>query len=142
MQMQRPEIPDEITVFIVEGTYRLATIAFNDYGFLQSAKMAQTYLERAIQVLDLKRNRDKAFMTEVDALKTAARNIMQEYAQFEQFCGECERFDLLVTHDLIEWISKWVVNTKSRGYLETVGYSLAYKIRSFHSRVSLLLTEP
>ena len=138
--MQRPELPDEITVFIVEGTHRLATIAFNDYGFLQSAKMAQTYLERAIHVLDLKRNRDRAFMTEVNALKTAAKNIMQEYAQFEKFCGDCERFELLVPHNWIEWISKWVVHAKSRGYLETVGYSLAYKIRSFHSRVSLLLT--
>ena len=139
--MQRPEIPDEITVFIVEGTHRLATIALNDYGFLQSARMAQTYLERAIQVLDLKRNRDRAFMTEVSALKTAARNIMQEYAQFEKFCGECERFDLLVTQNWIEWISKWAVHAKSRGYLETVGYSLAYKIRTFHSRACLLLTE-
>ena len=139
--MQRPEIPDEITVFIVEGTHRLATIAFNDYSFLQSARMAQTYLERAIQVLDLKRNRDRAFMTEVSALKTAARNIMQEYAQFEKFCGECERFDLLVTQNWIEWISKWAVHAKSRGYLETVGYSLAYKIRTFHSRACLLLAE-
>ena len=139
--MQRPEIPDEITVFIVEGTHRLATIALNDYGFLQSARMAQTYLERAIQVLDLKRNRDRAFMTEVSALKTAARNIMQEYAQFEKFCGECERFDLLVTQNWIEWISKWAVHAKSRGYLETVGYSLAYKIRTFHSRACLLLAE-
>ena len=138
--MQGQEIPDEITVFIVEGTHRLATIAFNDYGFLQSAKMAQTYLARAIQVLDLKRNRDKAFMTEISTLKTTANNILQEYAQFEKFCGECERFDLLVTHNWIEWISKWAVHAKSRGYLETVGYSLAYKIRSFHSRVSLLLT--
>jgi hypothetical protein len=138
--MQRPEIPDEITVFIVEGTHRLATIAFNDYGFLQSARMAQTYLERAIQVLDLNRHRDRAFMTEVSTLKSAARNIMQEYAQFEKFCDDCERFDRLVTQNWIEWISKRVVHAKSRGYLETVGYSLAYKIRTFHSRVSLLLT--
>jgi hypothetical protein len=140
MQMQRPEIPDEITVFIVEGTHRLATIAINDYGFLQSAKMAQSYLERAIQVLDLNRHGDRAFMTEVSTLKTAASHIMQEYAQFEKFCGDCERFDLLDTHNWIEWISKWAVHAKSRAYLETVGYSLAYKIRTFHSRVCVLLT--
>ena len=139
--MERPEIPDEITVFVVEGTHRLATIAFNDYGFLQSARMAQTYMERAIRVLDLKRNRDRAFMTEVGALKTTAKNIKQEYAQFEKFCDDCDRFDLLVTHNWIEWISKWAVHAKSRGYLETVGYSLAYKIRTFHSRACLLLTE-
>ena len=141
MQKQRPEIPDEITVFIVEGTHRLATITINDYGFLQSARMAQTYLERAIQILDLNRNRDRAFMTEVGTLKTVASNITQEYAQFEKFCGDCERFDRLVTHDWIEWISKWVVRAKSRGYLETVGQLLAYKIRTFHSRVCSLLTE-
>lgn len=141
MPKQGPEIPDEITVFIVEGTHRLATIAFNDYGFLQSARMAQTYLERAIQVLDLNRNRDRAFMTEVSTLKAAANNILQEYAQFEKFCADCERFDLLVTHNWIEWISKRAVHAKSSGYRETVGYSLAYKIRSFHSRVCVLLAE-
>lgn len=141
MQAQRPEIPDEITVFIVEGTHRLATISINDYGFLLSAKMAQTYLERAIQVLDLLRHRDRAFMAEVGTLKTAARDITHEYAQFEIFCGDCERFDQLVTHNWIEWLSKWVVRAKSRGYLETVGHLLAYKIRTFHSRVCSLLTE-
>ena len=139
--MQRPELPDEITVFIVEGTHRLATIAFNDYGFLQSAKMAHTYLERAIHVLDLKRSRDRAFMTEVDTLKAAAKSIMQEYAQFEKFCDDCERFDLLVTQNWIEWLSKWAVHVQSSGYLKTMGYSLAYKIRTFHSRVCLLLAE-
>lgn len=139
--MQRPEIPDEITAFIVEGTHRLATIAINDYGFLQSAKMAQTYLARAIQVLDLKQNRDRAFMTEVSALKTTARNILQEYAQFEKFCDDCERFDMQVTHNWIEWISKWAVHAKSSGYLRTMGYLLSYKINTFHSRVCLLLTE-
>lgn len=141
MQTQRPEIPDEINVFIVEGTHRLAMISINDYGFLQSAKMAQTYLDRAIQVLDLKRNRDRAFMTEVGTLKTVAKKIIQEYAQFEKFCGDCERFDRLVTHNWIEWISKWAVRANSRGYLETVGHLLAYKIRTFHTRVSSLLTE-
>ncbi len=140
MQMQRPEIPDEITVFIVEGTHRLATIAINDYGFLQSAKMAQTYLERAIRVLDLNRHRDRAFMTEVSTLKSAASNIMEEYAQFEKFCDDCERFDRLVTQNWIEWISKWAVQAKSRSYLKTMGYLLSYKIRTFHSRVCLLLT--
>ena len=140
MEMHRPEIPDEITVFIVEGTHRLATIAINDYGFLQSARMAQTYLERAIQVLDLNRNRDRAFMTEVSALKSAASHIMQEYAQFEKYCGDCERFDSLVTQNWIEWISKWAVHAKSRSYLKTMGYLLSYKISTFHSRVCLLLT--
>jgi len=141
MQAQWPENSDEINVFIVEGTHRLATISINDYGFLQSAKMAQTYLDRAIQILDLKRSRDRAFLSEIGALKSTAKEILQEYAQFETFCGECERFEQLVTHNWIEWLSKWLVRAKSRGYLETVGHLLAYKIRAFHSRVCSLLTD-
>ena len=54
MQLQTLEPPDDIALFIVEGTHRLATISMNDYGFLQSARMAQTYLGRASQVLETK----------------------------------------------------------------------------------------
>lgn len=52
MQAQTPELSDEITLFIIEGTHRLATISINDYGFLQSAGMAQSYLARAMRRLE------------------------------------------------------------------------------------------
>lgn len=141
MQPLLPENSDEITLFILEGTHRLATISINDYGFLLSARMAQTYLDRATQILDSIRRFDNALHTEISLLKVAAKAIAHEYAQFETFCQERERFDHLETKNWIEWTSKCVVRAISKGYCETVSHLLAYKIRSFHSRVCSILTE-
>jgi len=143
--MQRPlpesENLDEITGFIVEGTHRLATISLNDYGYLLSARMAQTYLARAALILDARRNSDRKFQAEIMQLKAMAPAIAREYAQFETFCQERERFDHQVTKNWIEWISKWTVRAISSSYCGTVSHLLAYKIRTFHSRVCALLTE-
>lgn len=141
MYSQTPEVSDEITSFILEGTHRLATISMNDYGFLLSARMAQTYLGRATQVLETKRKFDRAFLAEVRLLKATAQAIAREYAQFENFCNDCERFDHQETKNWIEWVSKWAVRAVSRGYRGTVSHHLAYKIRTFHSRVCSVLTE-
>lgn len=139
--MPPSEYPDDIALFIQEGTHRLAVISMNDYGFLLSARMAQTYLERALHVLDAKKGFDRAFLTEVSSLKAAARAIAGEYAQFEKFCSDSERFDHLQTRNWREWLSKWMVRAVSRGYRGTVSHHLAYKIRTFHSRVCSILTE-
>jgi len=141
MQPETFEDSDEINFFILEGTHRLASISMNDYGFLLSARMARTYLDRASHVLELKRGFDRAFFTEVRLLKAAGTAIAREYAQFEVFCTDCERFDRLETKNWIEWVSKWAVRAISRGYLGTVSHHLAYKIRTFHSRVCSILTE-
>jgi hypothetical protein len=142
MQPQTPDKnSDDINLFITEGAYRLAAISVNDYGFLLSAKMAQTYLVRALCVLDAKRGFDKAFFTEVSRLKAAANTIAREYAQFEAFCTDCERFNRLETKNWIEWVSKCAVRAVSRGYRGTVSHLLAYKIRTFHSRVCSILME-
>ena len=95
MQPLLPENSDEITLFIIEGTHRLATISINDYGFLLSARMAQTYLDRATQILGSIRKFDSALHTEINLLKVTAKAIAHEYAQFETFCRDCERFDHL-----------------------------------------------
>ena len=141
--MQPPllENPEDITFFIVEGTHRLAAISMNDYGFLLSARMAQTYLARAAQVLESRRWFDRAMLTEVSLLKADASAMARDYAQFETFCTDCERFDHLQTSNWIEWVSKWAVRTMSRGHRRTVSHHLAYKIRAFHSRVCCLLTQ-
>lgn len=141
MPVQAPETSEDIAFFITEGTHRLATISMNDYGFLLSARMAQTYLDRARLVLESRRGFDHAFLTEVRLLKTAASAIAREYAQFEAFCSDCERFDRLETRNWIEWVSKCAVRAISRGYRGTVSHHLAYKIRTFHSRISAILTE-
>lgn len=141
MQQPTPEEYDEIASFITEGTHRLATISTNDYGFLLSAQMAQTYLQRAMQVLDSKRLFDRASINEVSTLKVAAGAIAREYAQLEKFCADCERFNHRETKNRIEWISKWVVRAISRGYLGTASHHLAHKIRTFHSRVCSILME-
>lgn len=141
MQPQTSENSDEISFFITEGAHRLATISLNDYGFLLSARMAQTYLDRAMHVLDAKRGFDRAFFTEVSLLKAAATAITGEYAQFEKFCTDSERFERLKTKGWIEWISKWAVRAISSGYCGTVSHHLAYKIRTFHSRVCSILMD-
>ena len=140
MQVPSPEDADEIALFIVEGTHRLATISINDYGFLESARMAQTYLVRAVRVLESKRGFDRAFFNEVNLLKTSASEIARDYAQLETFCTHCERFDHLKTNNWIEWISKCAVRAKTGGHRATVSHHLAHKIRTFHSRVCSILT--
>lgn len=135
------ENSEEITFFITEGAHRLATISMNDYGFLLSARMAQTYLDWAAQVLESKQGFDRAFFNEVRLLKAAATAMAREYAQFEKFCTDCERFDRLETKNWMEWVSKLAVRAISRGYRGTVSHHLAYKIRTFHSRVCSVLTE-
>ena len=140
MQPETLENSDEITSFIIDGTHRLATISMNDYGFLLSAKLAQTYLLRAAHLLESTRGFGKAFFTEVSLLKVSVTAIGREYAQFETFCTDCDRFDQLVTKNWIEWVSKCAVRTVSGGYRARVSHHLAYKIRTFHSRVCSVLT--
>ena len=140
MQLQTLEPPDDIAFFIIEGTHRIATISMNDYGFLQSARMAQTYLGRAEQVLETKRGFDREFFTEISTLKNTALAIGREYAQFATFCVDCERFDRQETRNWREWLSKCAVRAISRSYRATVSHHLAYKIRLFHSRLSAVLT--
>ena len=140
MQAEHLKNSDQITSFIIDGAHRLATISLNDYGFLLSAKLAQTYLLRAALMLESTRGFDKAFFTEVGLLKVSVTAIGREYAQFETFCTDCDRFDQLITKDWMEWISKCAVRTVSRGYRARVSHHLAYKIRTFHSRVCSVLT--
>ena len=111
----------------------------NDYGFQLSARMAQTYLQRALSVLESKQSFDRALINEISALKTAAAVIAREYAQLEKFCSDCERFNHQETKNAIEWVSKWVVRAISRGYLGTVSHHLAHKICTFHSQVCSVL---
>ena len=134
------EQPDEVTAFIVEGTHRLATISMNDYGFLLSARLAQTYLRRATQILESSQGFDWASFSEVTSLKASAGAIGREYEQFEKFCTDCERFDRLETKNLIEWLSRCAVRAISRSYRVRVSHDLAYKSRAFHSRLCSLLT--
>lgn len=141
MPPQPLENSTEITLFITEGAHRLATISMNDYGFLLSARMAQTYLDQAMHVLDSRPGLDRAFVTELNLLKAAARAIAREYAQFEKFCTDCERFERMETKSWTELLSKWAVRAVSRGYRGTVSHHLAHKIRTFHSRVCSILTE-
>ena len=138
--MQAPEIPDEIVAFITEGTRRLATISLNDYGFLQSSRMAQTYLDRAMRLLESRRCFDQAFRNEVGLLKTAAQSITHEYAEFEKFCNDCERFKQLQTRNWRERLSKWAVCAIARSHRATVSHHLAHKIRTLHSRICSILT--
>ena len=138
---QISEHQDEFASFITEGTHRLATISTNDYGFQLSARMAQTYLERAVDVLDSKHTFDREAMREIGALKIVAGVIAREYAQMEKFCTDCEQFNRMETKNAIEWISKRAVRFISRRYLGTASYHLAYKIRTFHSRASSVLIE-
>jgi hypothetical protein len=141
MQPQLPKPSDEIDAFIAEGTHRLAVISVNDYGYLLSTRMALTYLDRVIQILDSKPSFDRVFIAEANILKATAQSIAHDYAQFETFCRDCERFDHLETKNWIEWMSKFAVRAISSGYCGSVGHHLAYKICRFHSRLCSLLTE-
>jgi hypothetical protein len=141
--MQPPTLDEseEITFFIIEGTHRLASISMNDYGFLISARMALVYMAKATRHLESKRGFDGAFFAEVRLLKASAASITCEYTQFETFCTDCERFEGLKTRNWTEWLSKLAVRAISRGYRGTVSQHLAYKIRTFHSRVCSILTD-
>lgn len=141
MQHPTPEDYDEIASFIAEGMHRLAAISMNDYGFHSSARMAQTYLERALYILESKRSFDRMVMNEIGTLRAAAATIADEYAQLEKFCTDCEQFNHLQTKGLIEWVSKWVVRAISREYLGTASHHLAYKICAFHSSACSILIE-
>jgi len=136
-----PEEPQEITIFIAEGMHRVATISTNDYGFLQSARMAKTYLHRAVSILDTKQYPSQIIHREIDALKLVANALHAQYAQFETFCCDCEQFKQRETSGLVEWCSKCAVRVVANGELGMVSHHLAHKIRSFHARVSSVLTE-
>jgi hypothetical protein len=138
--MPTPEISDEIAAFITEGTHRLAIISLNDYGFLLSSRMAQTYLDQALHQLESKRGFDRAFLNEVGLLKAAAQSIACEYAQFEKFCNDCDRFKQLETRNWRERLSKWAVRAIARSHRVTVSHHLAHKIRTLHSRICSILT--
>ena len=132
---------DEIKSFVTEGTHRLATISTNDYGYQLSARMAQTYLARAVEVLESKRTSDREMLHDIGALKARAAALAGEYAQLDAFCTDCERFKRIQTRDALEWMSKQAVRLIARKHLATTGYHLAYKIRTFHSRACSILVE-
>lgn len=136
-----PEEQEEITIFITEGMHRLATISTNDYGFLQSARMAQSYLQRAVSILDSKRSPSQIICREIGELKLVANALHEEYIQFETFCCDCEKFKLRDTSGLVEWCSKCAVRVVANGELGMTSQHLAHKIRSFHARVCSVLTQ-
>ena len=127
---------DVVASFIAEGTYRLATISTNDYGIELSARLAQTYLSKAIRVLESKATFCRTIGNELSALSRDAAAIASQYAQLEKFSGEYERFIHRPTRNAVEWTAKWVVRAIASGYLGTVSHQLAHKIRAFHSRAS------
>ena len=121
--------------------HRVATISTNDYGFLQSARMAKTYLHQAVSILDKKHSASQSIYREIDALKLVANGLHAEYAQFETFCCDCEQFKQRETSGLVEWCSKCAVRVVANGELGMVSHHLAHKIRSFHARVCSVLTD-
>lgn len=141
MDHKTSENNPEIAFFIVEGTYRLATISSNDYGFQLSARLALTYLDKAVGMLAAKRTLDRAMLAEIGTLTGEAAQLSDEYIELEKFCIESQRFSQLKTHGVIEWLSKSVVRVISRGYLDNVSNRLAYKIRIFHAMACSILIE-
>jgi hypothetical protein len=141
MSQEMPETDAELAFFITEGNYRLATIASNDYGFQLSAMMAQTYLAKAVDLLESTRTPDFAAAANIGKLTATAAALGDEYAQLEHFCSDCQRFNRLQTKNLIEWISKWAVRAISHSYLVNDSHYLAYKIRSFHAMACSALLE-
>lgn len=127
---------DVVAAFIAEGTYRLATISTNDYGIELSAQLAQTYLSKAIRVLESKATFCRTIGNELSALSRDAAAIASQYAQLEKFSGEYERFIRRPTRNAAEWVAKWAIRIIASGYLGTVSHQLAHKIRAFHSRAS------
>lgn len=142
MDHKTSENNPEVAFFIVEGTYRLATISSNDYGFQLSARLALTYLDKAVGMLTAKDTFDRAILAEISALKGEAAQLVDDYASLEKFCVECQRFNQMKTHGLTEWVSKWVVRAISRGYLGNISHRLAYRIRIFHTMACSVLIEP
>lgn len=136
-----PEDQDAIAAFITEGAHRVATITTNDYGVLLSAQIAQTYLQRAQQMLESKRATDPAMRLEIKSLQASAAAIAQEYAQLQAFSLDYDRFQHLKTQHWIEWVSKWSVRAIAFGYLGTVRQHLAYKTQTFHTRLCAILRE-
>ncbi len=141
MDHKTPEKNPEIAFFIVEGTYRLATISSNDYGFQLSARLALTYLEKAINMLAAKQTADRAMLAEIRELKSEATQLIKEYAALDQFCLECQRFNQMKTHGWTEWASKWAVRAISRSYLGNLSHHLAYKTRVFHAMACSILVD-
>lgn len=135
------EEQDEIEAFITEGMHRLATISTNDYGYLQSARMAQAYLHRAVLILDANPSPRQIICREISALKHVATALNDEYVQFETFCCDCEQFKQRETSGVVEWCSKCAVRIVANGELGMVSHHLAHKIRAFHGRVCSVLTE-
>jgi hypothetical protein len=141
MNHKTSENNPEIAFFIVEGSYRLATISSNDYGFQLSARLALTYLDKAVGMLTAKATFDRAMLAEIGTLKREAARLADEYGQLEKFCVDCQRFNQIKTQGVVEWISKWAVRAISRGYLVDISHRLAYKIRIFHAMACSILIE-
>jgi hypothetical protein len=141
MDQKRSENNPEVAFFIVEGTYRLATISSNDYGFQLSARLALTYLDKAVIMLALKSTMDCAILDEIRKLKAEAAQLTEKYAALEKFCVDYQCFKQLKTHGLIEWGSKLAVQAIARGYLGDISHQLAYKIRIFHAIACSVLVE-
>lgn len=139
MSDQMLETDAELALFIEGGSYCLATMSTNDFGFQLSAMMAQAYLAKAIAALQSQRSRDRTAATEIDKLMATAAALGDEYAQLERFCNDCQRFNRLRTSTLTEWISKWLVRAKSRNYLVADSLFLGCKIRSFHAMACSVL---
>ncbi len=141
MDHKSSEKNPEIAFFIVEGTYRLATISSNDYGFQLSARLALTYLDKAVGMLASKSTVDCAILAEIRQLKQEAAQLTERYLAMERFCVASARFRQLKTHGMIEWLSKLVVRAIARGYLSDISHQLAYKIRIFHAVACSVLVE-
>ena len=141
MDIKSPEKNPEIAFFIVEGAYRLATISSNDYGFQLSARLALTYLERAMGMLASKSTLDCSILAEIRQLKQDAAQLAEQYVAMEKFCVESARFKQLKTHGVIELLSKLTVRAIAHGYLGDISRQLAYKIRIFHAIACSVLIE-
>ncbi len=141
MDHKTSEHSPEIAFFIVEGTYRLATISSNDYGFQLSAALALTYLDKAVGMLGSKSTVDGAILAEIGQLRAEAAQLAAHYLALQQFCIDCQRFKQLKTHGWIEWLSKLAVQAIARGYLVDISHQLAYKIRIFHALACSILVE-
>jgi hypothetical protein len=141
MDHKRSENNPEVAFFIVEGTYRLATISSNDYGFQLSARLALTYLDKAVGMLASKSTMDCATLDEIRKLKGEAAQLTEKYVALEKFCVDCQRFKQLKTHGLIEWLSKLGVQAIARSYLGDISHQLAYRIRIFHAVACSILVE-
>jgi hypothetical protein len=78
---------------------------------------------------------------ELNALKTIAGAIAHDYAEFETFCTDCERFNHMQTKTTWSGSPSGRCGAVSSSYLGTAGHLLAHKIRTFHTRLCSVLTE-